>query len=158
MSQQVTVANQSLPPRAFGYLVTRSAFELVVGTLILAVALAMFAEGRWAAVGWSLLAAGAMLSAVVEIPYFDRWKIRFTKFSADAERVVICRGRWLRKVTTIPSRQILSVEIVDGPLLRKFALVNVRFTCIAEIERLGPLEPSVAHDLVEIVAQLRDSE
>lgn len=158
MNSHVSLREQSLPPRALGYLMTRSACELAVGTVVIAMLLAQFAEGRWATVAWSLLLVGTALTALVEIPYFDKLKVRFTTFSANSERVVVRRGRWLRKVTTIPSRQILSVEVVEGPLLRRFALVNVRFTCISEIERLGPLEPAVARDLVEIVAKLRDPE
>ena len=46
----------------------------------------------------------------------------------------------------IATPQVLNVEIVQGPLLRAFDVVSVRFTCITDIERLGPLRREAAEE------------
>ncbi len=67
-----------------------------------------------------------------------------TSYTVTPDYVYIARGWLWRRSTVIATAQILNVEIVQGPLLRAFDAVSVRFTCISEVEGLGPLERDAA--------------
>jgi membrane protein YdbS with pleckstrin-like domain len=70
--------------------------------------------------------------------------MQYTTYSVDASQVQVARGKVFRRVVTISTAQILNIEIRQGPLLRHFGLVKVKFICIADVETLGPVSVTAA--------------
>jgi len=131
--------DEHLPPVALRYLTTRSAIELAAALLIGVSALIAFVPPPWLAPAAGLLAAAAAGGFVVDFRVINQMRVTYTTYSVSADVVLIGRGRFFRRTTFVPTAQILNVECTQGPLLRAFGLMNVRFVCITDVERLGPL-------------------
>lgn len=144
-----------LPGRALSYLHIRSATELTCA------ALAAIALVLWALEGSSrhraLLTIGVLtvLGLALELPILNRYRLRYTRYSVSPTFVFITRGALVRRSVLIPTRQILNVETVQGPLLRRFDFAKVRFKCITEVETLGPLDPAAVLEIRRVVALLK---
>lgn len=146
-----------LPAGALAYLNIRSILGLV-GMLVLACA----------AVGWLLegrvrvtVLAGAVAIFLVGLavePLLNRRTVRWTSYSVEADFIYIARGALLRRSVFLPTRQILNVETVQGPLLQRFGLVKVRFSSITEIESLGPLSPASVLAIRSVIGRSPDHE
>ena len=59
----------------------------------------------------------------------------------------------MQRTTTLSTAQILTVEVAQGPLLRAFKLVRVRFVCIADVEALTGLSAEAAEVIRETILQ-----
>ncbi len=143
-----------LPPGALCYLNIRSTVELTVAVSVGAVLVLWGLDGS--AQAWGLLALGllAALGLAVELPMINRLHMRYTRYSVDPTFVYITRGALIQRSVLIPTRQILNVETVQGPLLRKFGFAKVRFKCITDVEGLGPLDPAAVLEIRSVVARL----
>lgn len=139
-----TPGDSSLAPRALTYLNVREGLGTVVVTVALSVATSFIPDPMWRAALWILMAALAVVSLLVELPWLNRKQVEHTSFMVTPDFVYITRGWLWRRSMVISTAQILNVEVVQGPLLRAFDVVSVRFTCISEIEGLGPLERDAA--------------
>lgn len=121
--------------------------SVIGGVLFLAVCAAavlifraewMFFWGPW------VVAPLVVLSVVTDVLIIHRIQFRNYSFTVTPEFVYIARGRLTRRTATIPTSQILNVETAQGPLLAALGLVAVRFTCLLEVDGIGPLPPDAA--------------
>lgn len=135
---------RSLAPRALAYLNLREGVGTAAVAVALSVGIAFLPDATWRTVLWGVLAALAVVSLAIEMPWLNRKEVENTSYTVTPDFVYITRGWLWRRSTVIATAQILNVEIVQGPLLRAFDAVSVRFTCISEIEGLGPLERDAA--------------
>lgn len=128
-----------LPDGALGYLQVVTVLQALlvsVGAIMLSLWLL---DAPWAVrvVILVLLVAGASL--LLELGILNRLRIRYTTYYVDRTCVRLHRGRMLKRNTIIPSAQLLNVTVVQGPLMARWNLAKVKFTCIAHPEPLGPL-------------------
>lgn len=133
-----------LAARAGTYLNLRDAtVTLVVGALVAGVAV-VIPDPALRVVVWAGTALLVLVSLLVELPWLNRVRVRTTSYTVTPDFIYVVRGRLWRRSVLIATPQVLNVEIVQGPLLRSFGLVAMRFTCITETEWLGPLDPDSA--------------
>lgn len=140
-----------LAPATLRYRNTTDVIVAVVGTPILAAATLLIPDLTWRV--WVLAGIGVLtlVGLLVDIPFVNRWEVRNTSYTVTPEVVFIRRGLLIRRTTTISTAQILNVEIVQGPLLRAFDLVKVRFTCIADVEGLSGLTADAAAEIRDTI-------
>ncbi|MEV5041067.1 PH domain-containing protein [Microbacterium sp. LMI1x-1-1.1] len=148
-----TRGDSVLAPRALTYLNVREGVTTVLVTTALAVAIAFLPDPGWRTALWVIVGILAVVSLLIELPWLNRKQVENTSYTATADYVYITRGWLWRRTTVIATAQILNVEVVQGPLLRAFDAVSVRFTCISEVEGLGPLEPRAAERIRTTVLQ-----
>lgn len=139
-----TPGDRSLAPRALTYLNVRESLTTVVVAVVLCAAVAFLPDPVWRAILWAVVSALTVVSLAIELPWLNRREVANTSYTVTPDYVYIARGWLWRRSTVIATAQILNVEIVQGPLLRAFDAVSVRFTCISEVEGLGPLERDAA--------------
>lgn len=92
---------------------------------------------------WVLLPL-CVLSAIVDIAVVNRLQYRAYRYTHDRSTVEIRHGIFMRSKTTISTVQILSIDIVRGPLLRSCGLASVVFRTIGGTVKLGPVTPASA--------------
>ena len=143
--------DKHLPPVALRYLTARSAIELAAALLIGVSALIAFVQPPWLTPAVGLLAAAAAGGFTIDFRVINQMRMTYTTYSVSADVVLIGRGRFFRRTTFIPTAQILNVECTHGPLLRAFGLMTVKFVCITEVERLGPLSAQDAEAIRRFV-------
>lgn len=140
-----------LPVRARPYLDVRSAVETVASAGGLALAASMITVGTIRLVLLALIGVLLIVGLMLELPVLNRLKMAHTSYSVTPHYIYIARGRVFRRTVTLASQKVLNVESVQGPLLRRFDLVKVRFTCLADVVSLGPLTPATADHVRETV-------
>jgi membrane protein YdbS with pleckstrin-like domain len=135
---------ERLPGEARGYLNLRTILDVIVisGALGAASFILLPLEMRAIALASELLFFGIL--TVYEFQVINRLRMQYTTYSVDASQVQVARGKVFRRVVTISTAQILNIEIRQGPLLRHFGLVKVKFICIADVETLGPVSVTAA--------------
>ena len=129
-----------LPAGALAYMNVRALCELAAAALLLGGAAWWFLDGSEQIVAYLAITALGLVAVTVELPWLNRRRYAFTTYSVDDNFVYITRGAIFRRSVLLPKRQILNVETIQGPLLRQFGFANVRFSCITEVESLGPLD------------------
>lgn len=134
------LGEQRLPVRALSYMNARALCEVGASVAVLSVAAWWFLSGGGRVLAFVAIAALAGVAVVVELPWLNRRRVKYTTYSLDSRFVYMTRGAVFRRSVLLPMRQILNVETVEGPMLRAFGFVNVRFSCITEVESLGPLD------------------
>lgn len=128
-----------LPVTAQRYMNIRSLIEVgLVLVALLSIAILVLPH-EWQTVAWITILAGGVIGIFVDLPIVNRIIVRNTSYEADGNLIRIQRGVLFHRDLTISAAQILTVSIVDGPLLRRYSLVNVRFTTIAHTNPLGPM-------------------
>lgn len=142
--QHGTRGDRSLAPRALAYLNIREGLSTLLISVALGVGIAFLPDAMWRGILWGVLAALAVISLAIELPWLNRKEVENTSYTVTPAYVYLTVGWLWRRSTVISTAQILNVEIVQGPLLRAFDAVSVRFTCISEVEALGPLERDAA--------------
>lgn len=135
---------ERLPRRALSYLNARDGLGTVILAALLAGAAAFITDPALRTTAWIGVLVLTIAGVLVELPWLNRIQTRATSYTVTTRYIYIVRGRLRRHSVMIATPQVLNVEIVQGPLLRAFGLVSVRFTCITEFERLGPLTPEAA--------------
>lgn len=137
----------ALPPRSLSYLNLRDGAEVALVSFVAAALAWWFLEGSALYLSWLVLGILALVAFAVELPILNKRRVRNTSYSVEDEYVYITRGAVLRRSVFIPVRHILNVETVQGPLLRRFGFVKVRFVCITEVESLLPLDAAAVADI-----------
>lgn len=66
------------------------------------------------------------------------------RFALLGDRLVVAHGRLLTSELMIPIRQVLFVDLRQGPIQRHFGLVSVRLGTIADSHRIGPIAEQAA--------------
>lgn len=137
----------ALPPIALRYLHVRSLIEISFVILAaLAVVLLLLPEA-WRGLGAAAVLLSGIVGALVDLPIVNRIIIRNTSYEVVDDLVRIRRGVLVHRDLTISAVQILTVSIVDGPILRRYGLAKVHFTTIAHTDPLGPVTVAEAEAL-----------
>lgn len=94
-------------------------------------------------------AVGALVvvSLILELALLNPLRVRWTRYEVDRTAVRIRRGRLLKRHMVIPAAQLLNVTVIQGPLLARWGLAKVTFTCIAHPEQLGPIALEDAEEI-----------
>lgn len=87
-----------------------------------------------------LLGLFALLEAVIFIPL----RHRCYRYGVLESAIVVVRGRLIRRQSVYPLRHVLHVDTRQGPVLRRWGLVEVRLGTIAGGHPLGPVPGPVA--------------
>ena len=98
------------------------------GWLLVTAGTALAGALLWAATGvpgWWIVLAGPALVAVLTIPLWLGW--HRTRYAVDALQLYARRGWWNQHHLITRQRNVHSVSIVQGPLLRRRALANLEF-------------------------------
>lgn len=144
---RAATGGETLPPAALRYENLRTLSAAVpVGALLIAGALWVRAEWVGFVALWILLPL-CVVSAVIDIAVVNRLQYRSYRYAIDRSTVEIRHGLLLRSRVTISSVQILSVDIVQGPLLTSCGLASIVFRTVGGTIRLGPVTPSAAKDV-----------
>lgn len=145
--RSAVAAGDVLPPAALTYanLRTLATVAPVIGVLIAGV---IWVRIDWAVVfGLWVLVPLCAVSAIIDIAIVNRLQHRAYRYTIDHSRVEIRSGLVLRSITTLSTVQILSVDVVQGPLLRSCALASIVFRTIGGTVRLGPVTPASAETI-----------
>lgn len=140
-----SAGRDGLAPNALAYLNQRETIGTVALASALAAGAAFVPDATLRTVAWIVIGAVAVVALLVELPWLNRVHVRRTSYTVTPEYIYIARGWVWRRSVVIATAQVLNVDVAQGPLLRAHGLVMVRFTCITEVERLGPLTPGAAH-------------
>lgn len=127
-----------------------------VPVILVSLALAIFVEIDWLAfvAQWVLLPACAAVT-LLDLAVFNRLQYRAYRFAVSGLSVQVGRGVILRSRTMISAVQILSVDIMHGPLLRSCGVVMLSFSTVGGVVKLGPVAPDTAERVrAEIMRQL----
>lgn len=128
-----------LPEAAIKYLHVVTAFQASV-IAVCGIPLAIWVlSSPWDVRAALIIGALAAISFIGEIAFLNPLRVRWTRYEVDRRAVRIHRGRLLKRHMVIPAAQLLNVTVTQGPLLERWGLAKVTFTCIAHPERLGPL-------------------
>jgi membrane protein YdbS with pleckstrin-like domain len=137
----------TLPGSAASYWSTHSLIG-AVGVLAVVLAVALWAGGRDAleAAAWIAVPLVAVLTAV-DVLILNPLRLASWSYTVTPDAVYIARGRFVRTSLVMPTAQVLNVEIAEGPILRAFGMVRVRFVCIGDGPVIGPVRPAEAEAL-----------
>ncbi|OMH32460.1 hypothetical protein BGP79_07295 [Tersicoccus sp. Bi-70] len=136
-----------MPPVALRYTTIRSLLTVLPVTAVLSAGILLFLPESWRFLVLGILLVVVVVGTVADLCLFNRWSVRNTRYSVDASSVRIRHGRLLVRETTIATAQLLNVTVNEGPLLRHWGLARVTFTCISEVEPLGPLTVAEAESV-----------
>lgn len=142
-----TAGGKTLSRAALKYenLRTLSAVVPVVALLI--------AGAVWVTIDWVVFVALwillplCVLSALIDIVVVNRLQFRAYRYTIDRSTVEIRHGLFWRSRTTISTVQILSVDVVQGPLLRSCGLASIVFRTVGGTIKLGPVTPDTAEGI-----------
>lgn len=144
IGRSTTASGETLPLPALTYERLRTLCAAVpVSALLIAVALFVKIDWMGFVALWILLPL-TVSSALIDIALVNRLQYRAYRYTVDRSTVEIRHGLVLRSTTTISTVQILSVDIVQGPLLRGCGLASVVFRTIGGTIKLGPVTPAAA--------------
>ena len=140
-----------LAPAALRYENVSDLLVALIGAPLLAAAAMLIPDAGWRTGALIAIGAFTLLGLAVDLPFVNRWTVRNTSYTVTPEVVFIRRGLLVRRTITLATVQILNVEIVQGPLLRAFDLVKVRFTCIADVEGITGITAEAAREIRDTV-------
>ena len=140
----LAASGEMLPRAALKYenLRTLSAALPVIALLVAAVI--------WVKIDWVLFLAMwillplCVLTVLVDIAVVNRLHFRAYRYTIDSSTVEIRHGLLWRSRTTICIVQVLSIDIVQGPLLSSCGLVSIVFQMVGGTIKLGPVTPVTA--------------
>jgi len=135
----------ALPPEALRYRNIRSYSEMLFWILLLFGLLALGVPRHLQPLASAALVVLLLLTVTVEIPVVNRALVRLTSYEVDDCAVRIRRGLLFERTIVLPTAQLVIVTVIEGPLLRRFGLAVVVFSCASTAERLGPLRRAEAH-------------
>lgn len=53
------------------------------------------------------------------------WRYRYTRYKVDPYGIQIASGRFFRQVITVPHARVQHIDVLQGPLERRFDLANI---------------------------------
>ncbi|MFC6356538.1 PH domain-containing protein [Luethyella okanaganae] len=137
-------SGEALPRAALRYENLRT-LSAAVTFAVLLIAAALFVKIDWVefVALWILLPL-CVLGTLIDIAVVNRLQYRAYRYTVDRSTVEIWHGLLMRSRTTISTVQILSVDIVRGPLLRSCGLASIVFRTVGGTIKLGPVTPTAA--------------
>ncbi|KJQ52458.1 PH domain-containing protein [Microbacterium sp. SA39] len=137
-------SKRRLPRKAITYARTRTAVESALLATVGTVATAVLAPGDARPFWFGAVGVLVLVIVAVDIPCIDRARILSVSYDVDKGFVRLRRGIVFVEDIVVPIERILNVAIVQGPILRVFGLVRIRFVTISRFDALGPLDLDVA--------------
>ncbi|MBP2436605.1 PH domain-containing protein [Microbacterium amylolyticum] len=137
----------ALPPSAVTY---GRQVAMISGTPVI---MAAVAAGAWIAptehtlLVAVLTAVAAIVVMALDILVINVRLIRSVRYTIDAQSLRIRRGLLIKQEMELPLRHVISVSIVQGPMLRRLGLAKVRFMTIAQPQVLGPVDVLTAEKI-----------
>lgn len=136
--------SESLPPAALSYENLRTLVTAVpVAAALAAAGILIGAEVVTVATLWVLLPL-CVIGTALDLAVINRLQYRAYRFSVVRGAVEIQHGIVLRSRTTVSAVQVLSVDLVQGPLLRAKGLTVVALRTVGGSVKLGPVCPATA--------------
>lgn len=134
---------ETLPRAALNYENLRT-LSAAVPVVVLLIAGAVFVRIDWVGfVALWILVPLCVLSALIDIAVVNRLQYRAYRYTI-GRTVEIRHGLLMTSRTTISTVQILSVDVVQGPLLRSCGLASIVFRTVGGTIKLGPVTPAAA--------------
>lgn len=131
--------SRTLPPRAVTYVRIRSLIDIAIVGVLLSAAILFLAPLSWRPALLGAVLALALLGLLIDVPLVDRLVVRNTTYEVDDDRVLISRGVLFHRDLALSTAQILTVTVVQGPLLRRFGFAKLALATLTESETLTPL-------------------
>lgn len=142
--RSITASGETLPLAALRY-ANLQTLVAAVPVVALLTAAALFVTIDWIVfIALWLLLPLCVVSAIIDIAVVNRLQYRAYHYTCDYSTVEIRHGIFMRSKTTVSTVQILSVDIVQGPLLRSCGLALVVFRTVGGTIKLGPVTQASA--------------
>lgn len=138
---------RTLPPRAVTYVRIRSIIDIAIVGGLLCAAILFLAPPSWRPALLGAVIVLVLLGLLIDVPLIDRLVVRNTTYEVNDDRVLISRGVFLHRDLALSTAQILTVTIVQGPLLRRFGFAKLALATLTESETLAPLTLAEAEAL-----------
>lgn len=128
-----------LPPRALAYVNLRTSVDVIAITVILETLVLIFATEPWRTWIAGGLVVAVVVGLAIDLPIINRMSVLATSYQVDPDGVRIRRGLLVKSDVVVATAQLLSVAVIEGPLLARFGLAKVTFATIAHVEPIGPV-------------------
>ena len=139
-----------LPRRALAYLNLKAGMTWA-GTMVagLVVWLAIpTAVPSWLLVGGAFI---ATVTLITDIAFVHRWHCRTYRYALTADATRITHGRIFLRERSIPTSRTFGVEVVQGPVLRAFDLLELRIVTVVGSHPLGPVPRDEAERIRAVI-------
>ncbi|MCL6570749.1 MAG: PH domain-containing protein [Bacillus sp. (in: Bacteria)] len=127
---------------------------VVIGWLINAVAIFLvnsFEGPDWV---WMILIVLGVIFTFLHIFLFPSLRWRQWRYEVREEEIEIAQGIFIRTRTLIPMIRVQHVDMVQGPLLRKYQLASVIINTAATKHEIPALDESEAEELRFFISKL----
>ncbi|MFT8319523.1 MAG: PH domain-containing protein [Bacillus sp. (in: firmicutes)] len=111
-----------------------------------------FAWKNW--IGWIIIALVifTILSAIWEILLEPILKQKYWRYDISEEFVQLKSGAWNEKHQLIPMTKVQSVELNQGPFLRKYHLYTIKITTMGSSHEIPAIPKDEAYQLKDQIA------
>lgn len=105
-------------------------------------------------IGWIIIGLLGMtvLSAIWGIFIEPSLKQKYWRYDVDEEFIQLKSGIWNKKHQLIPMTKVQSVELVQGPLLRKFQLYSISVGTMGSSHKIPAIPQEEARELRDQIA------
>lgn len=105
-------------------------------------------------IGWIIIGLLGMtvLSAIWGIFIEPSLKQKYWRYDVDEEFIQLKSGIWNKKHQLIPMTKVQSVELVQGPLLRKFQLYSISVGTMGSNHKIPAIPQEEARELRDQIA------
>lgn len=103
-------------------------------------------------IAWALVAVG-VVGGLVDIAVFNRRLVRYTVIEGSATRTVLRTGRWVVTDICVRTESVLTVDVKEGPLLRRLGLARIRLNGLGRFPEFPPLAADDARALQHMLTR-----
>lgn len=140
----LSTPGERLPRRALTYANVQSLVACVVLGGVVALVGALVPVDWIAFVAFAILLPLILVVTVVDLGFLNRLQHRSYRYTVTAAAVETSRGVLLRVRSTVSPIQILSIDTLQGPILRSCGLAVLVLQTVGGPVKLGPLLPETA--------------
>ncbi len=140
----LSTPGERLPRRALTYANVQSLVACAVVGGVAALVGALVPVDWVAFVAFAILIPLILVVAVVDLGFLNRLQHRSYRYTVTAAAVETSRGALLRVRSTVSPIQILSIDTLQGPILRSCGLAVLVLQTVGGPVKLGPLLPETA--------------
>ncbi|KUF07738.1 PH domain-containing protein [Leucobacter sp. G161] len=140
----IAISGERLPRRALTYANVQSVAACVVVGGAIALVGALVPVDWVAFVAFAILIPLILVMTAVDLGFLNRLQHRSYRYTVTAAAVETSRGVLLRARSTVSPIQILSIDTLQGPILRSCGLAVLVLQTVGGPVKLGPLLPEAA--------------
>ncbi|MDR0487845.1 MAG: PH domain-containing protein [Propionibacteriaceae bacterium] len=100
-----------------------------------------------------ILVASITVLVSIDLLIALKWKFRHYSFTVTGNYIYVVQGRFIRRALLIPIRCVISVEALQGPLMRSLGLYSLEITTLLKIDSFGPFTLDIADELRATITQ-----